>query len=541
MAPGSGLELLASSQSSTDLPSASLLSLPAELQINILLECSAQDIATSLTVCQALNTLITASTLLTYRIHLGRLGYIDTRNMNEATWASAGGATGALGQLHGLVDRWHSLNWEEYKLNYPAWHVDTPAVLDDGILATMDEFNKELSFLELPKRTLTLEPPLTPRSWKFRMPDPCRGVAFDASVNLVVVLEEIAPDLLTPNTSDDTSTNPFGSQVLVPMRLRFITLATGEAHPDAPRNTLPCGRFPTTGGPCQVLLCGDLVSLLVVEGDFGEGILAVWRWTTGELIGHLRKSIGGGSACFMSKDTILVPSLRSESACELILYRIPRTQSELSPIAVFDLTGAHLETSNDDHYAHPRIFLNGGRPLVSSSLPLVTAPPSPFFPSDDASFINIQYELVIVGAETTIELHLPRSAFLRYAEHSPTTQDVRRIPWWEWGASRARWPHKSVTSTNTALYGARKAFFERKTRQITVVNLNSRLRGWTPEIPLPPGLIQGWSDGEHSSTSTYMAQRDLKSADRRERWVSKLLCDDHHVVLHTVSPESGSS
>lgn len=244
--------------------------------------------------------------------------------------------------------------------------------------------------------------------------------------------------------------------------------------------------------------------------------------------------------CFLSADTILLPRIRSESVCDLVLYQIPSHPSEtLIACAVFDLAGSHFDASGV-HYAHPTISLSGARPNVDSPANAGGSQGtqrSPFEPDDDNSFIRVQYELYIVEGESIHRLYLPRSAFLRYADAKIDSATEHPIPWWEWGHPYARWPDGNVTTTSS-LYGSRQAYFERKTQQLTVMNLNSRLRGWSPSIPptnLATDLVRKWSDGEHSRTTTYLARRELTSANRRDRFVAHIFSDDQHIVLQTVS------
>lgn len=60
-------------------------------------------------------------------------------------------------------------------------------------------------------------------------------------------------------------------------------LSNGSLHPDAAINDLQCGFFP--GGRVQLSILNDLLAMLTVDENYEDGLLAVWRWTSGELLG----------------------------------------------------------------------------------------------------------------------------------------------------------------------------------------------------------------------------------------------------------------
>lgn len=60
-------------------------------------------------------------------------------------------------------------------------------------------------------------------------------------------------------------------------------MSSGAPHSRAPRASLPCGLH--LNERVQMQIIGELVVLLSVDSELNDGVLAVWRWTTGDLIG----------------------------------------------------------------------------------------------------------------------------------------------------------------------------------------------------------------------------------------------------------------
>lgn len=137
-----------------------------------------------------------------------------------------------------------------------------------------------------------------------------------------------------------------------------------------------------------------------------------------------------------------------------------------------------------------------------------------FEPSNDNSFVCVQYQTYLSEQKPAIQFYLPHFSFLRFAGTNIEPPQISRpIPWGEWGSPYVRWPHGDVpVRLGSSLYGSRQAFFDEKTQEVTVLDLNSRLRNWVPSIPatsLPAGLVQKWTTGDHNRAGTYKAQRRL--------------------------------
>lgn len=138
--------------------------------------------------CREINTAVSDSTILKYRMLIGRCGYIDTDIELDSEHHTSVAELSKEFSDH--VARWHTLDWVESRFMYPSWALDAPAVLENGILATRDEANSSLAFLQLPDRFLASQQDShQSRSWTFGKMDPVpQWFTLDATSDVVAYL-----------------------------------------------------------------------------------------------------------------------------------------------------------------------------------------------------------------------------------------------------------------------------------------------------------------------------------------------------------------
>ncbi|KAF9442873.1 hypothetical protein P691DRAFT_764807 [Macrolepiota fuliginosa MF-IS2] len=396
-------------------PGTTLLDLPPEILIHILLHLP----FTSVVICQLVNChlhgLISQSTVLQYYVHLGISGLVDSPRSHLAV-------SERLSLLLARERRWDELDLDFYKVidvTFPFEY--NIATLSAGVFG--GTALEKCRYMRIPStateevkwREVYAEQKIVSHLPGFHEPD----------LHVLITAEPrtVYADTAKPSTVHD-------------VQIHLNQLSTGEPHPDVLRTTISFETREEFRNPRIFMrYAGD--NIVLVLRDYGgrskpNDQVLVYEWRTGEL--KLSFSAPGGSYFYPVFLTTHLFLLSNEATGNLEYWRIPQSPSEPTPSRPFFLLSLPRLRSGNTFpsiwgFAEPNVG-----PCNASK---------PFYTNPEHAIVAFYISILSAGSEAVFRLFIHRSSLVgcldQFSAFISIDEPPEPVSYDQWGPPVCRW------------------------------------------------------------------------------------------------------
>ncbi|KAI0246872.1 hypothetical protein BJV78DRAFT_1250500 [Lactifluus subvellereus] len=401
-----------------------ILSLPEELIIEIMVKGDHRMLLLCQRVCRTLNAIIRGSLPLQYIISLAACG------MRHGLTAEQ------LQRLHEHEAAWREVAWSDGGVITHKAARDLPTTISGGVLAFLKQsdgpsddsgFGDRLFLLRIPSKLRGVPG----ESWELSGLGEMSNICIDSAQDLLLFQRAC--------------------------NFHVRALSSGKVHP----STLHPGAFDMGMGSSDVptetpIVCCEHVAAIVHEHGWSQatltikGTVIVWNWTTGNQVAIIRPVFAriGRDITFLDRTHLLIPASASDSALKpgqnyeltLLVYDFdPSTTVFVNKVATvpYCFRIALPVRTGITTFRQARISAN----TASFSSPVAPCPQGYFYadPKDRIITLEVTDNNWMQGMEETAELYAPVRTFLAYiAAHPPpvlaaSARGPVNVPWEAWG------------------------------------------------------------------------------------------------------------
>ncbi|KAF8502684.1 hypothetical protein F5888DRAFT_1112443 [Russula emetica] len=428
-----------------------VLSLPEELVIEILLKGDHTMLLTCQRVCRTFNVIIKDSLALQYIISLATCGMQDNLSM-----ALCQGTAERLQRLREHEAAWREIAWSDGGVITHAAACDLPTAISGSVLAFLKQYDGGSGNLENGDRLFLLRIPSRLRgipgeTWELKGLGQMSNLCIDAAQDLLLFYRA--------------------------GNLHVRALSSGKVHPAI----LHSGAFDMGMGTSEVaetpVVCCDHLAAIVHEHAWSQatpiikGTVIVWNWRAGNQVAVLRPRFArlGRDIAFLDETHLLIPASAADSTLRpgqnydiiLVVYKFEKSsQQTVAPIPYCFHIALSVRTGLTT-FRQVRISVNTASfspPTDSSSSSSSSRGYFYVDPKDRIITLEITDNNWMQSMEETAEtaeLYIPARTFLAYiAAHPPAafvssesasprpvasaSGPVVDVPWEEWGPYGAR-------------------------------------------------------------------------------------------------------
>ncbi|KAF8472258.1 hypothetical protein DFH94DRAFT_856144 [Russula ochroleuca] len=419
-----------------------VLSLPEELVIEILLKADHRILLACQRACRTFNVIIRDSLALQYIISLAACGMQD-----DLSTIHCQGTAERLQRLCEHEAAWREVAWSDGGIIANRAACDFPTAISGSVLAFLKQFDGNSGDSDLGDRLFLL-----------RIPSKLRGIPGESwelsglgeMSNLCI---DAAQDLLLFHRA---------------CKFHVRALSSGNVHP----LVLHSGAFDMGMGTSDVaetpVVCCYYLAAIVHEHAWSQttltikGTIIVWNWRTGNQVVVLRPLFArlGRDIAFLDEKHILIPASAADSALKpgqnyelmLLVYEFKTsTIASVNKVVAYCFQTALPVRTGLATFRHARISVNTASfspPTDTDSNSNSNSFPRGYFyadPKDRIITLEVTDNNWMQNMEETAELYVPTRTFLAYmAAHPPLAVSAVRagtgaggpivdVPWEEWG------------------------------------------------------------------------------------------------------------
>ncbi|KAI9431412.1 hypothetical protein H4582DRAFT_1966232 [Lactarius indigo] len=416
-----------------------ILSLPEELIIEIMVKGDHNMLLTCQRVCRTLNAIIKDSVPLQYIISLAECGMRDGLSgiVYERT-------SERLQRLREHEAAWREVAWSDGSTISHQAARDLPTTSSGGVLAFLKQSDGDSG-----------DPEYSDRLFLLRVPSRLRGIPGESwELNGLGEMSNVcidsAQDLLLFQRSNN---------------FHVRTLSSGKVHP----SVLHSGSFDLGIASSDLLteipvICCDHVAAIVHEHSLShapvtiKGTVVVWNWKTGNQVAIIRPLFAriGRDITFLDETHILIPASAVDSALKpgqnyelmLLVYDFdPSVTLFINQVATIPYCFRISLPVRTGITTFRQARINANTASFSSPTASSSSPSGYFHadPKDRIIALEVTDNNWMQGMEETAELYTPARTFLAYiATHPPVTasasvstsisgQKPLDVPWEAWG------------------------------------------------------------------------------------------------------------
>ncbi|KAF8153634.1 hypothetical protein BJ912DRAFT_1113846 [Pholiota molesta] len=419
-----------------------LLSIPQELQIQILSHLDAISLTHGAMTCKSMYKTLQTTSQLLYIVQLHLAG------LKDASTSTA--HSKLIEHLHRYRDAWLSPDTTESR-EYVAIDMKYQSrayELVGGACAETDRHHLEIVSLPTSNNNASL----TPRVVKPGMH--IRDFAMDLTQDVIAYLE------------DDGDTNPTPPTAPRILLVHIRTLSTNAPHPSAPQSLLrislpPSDRLGDFTHTVIMHFAHHKLALYFCTFDEVRPYIQIWDWTTSDVID-----------CTLPFDPLLSArmyefGLLDSTSCfitnevdsgSIRLYNLLRSPSNSATHAPVHLATLHLPPTADASIELRRISSDAG-PLAANPLPGARFMLHP----DDRLHVIMLLYADQAGGSVVLNLFVHQRVFMTYCRQGAADGAVPlEIPWEEWGPMHTRliWPARIQRHRLRYIHGQRAVWIQ---------------------------------------------------------------------------------